>query len=146
VSETGELYLGIIAFAVAIMALIQVGVIIAGILLAKRVQRLTNQIEQDIKPLIANLTGMSSEAARAASLVARQVERLDQVFGDMASRVDQTLSMAQDFVSGPARQGLAILSGVKAMTDALRGIREASRRRQASRQNAVEDEESLFIG
>jgi hypothetical protein len=146
VSDTGELYLGIIAGAVLIMALIQVGAIVAGVLLAKRVQRLSQQVEQDLKPLIANLTGMSSEAARAAALAARQVERIDQVFGEMASRVDQTLSMAQDFVSGPARQGLAILSGVKAMTDALRGIREASRRRQATRQNTVDDEESLFIG
>jgi hypothetical protein len=146
VSESGELYLGIIAFAVLVMALIQVGAIIAGILLAKRVQRLTTQIEQDIKPLIANLTGMSSEAARAAALAARQVERLDQVFGEMAARVDQTLSAAQEFVVGPARQGLAVLSGVRAMVEALKSVREASRRRQASRPGAVEDEESLFIG
>jgi predicted PurR-regulated permease PerM len=146
VSQTGELYLGIIAIAVLIMALIQVGAIIAGVLLARRVQQLTREVEQGLKPLIANLTGLSSEAARAAALAAKQVERLDQVFGEMASRVDQTLSMAQDFVSGPARQGLAILSGIKAMTGALRGIREASRRRQASRQSPVEDEESLFIG
>ena len=129
-SQTGELYLGVIAFAVLIMALIQVGAIVAGILLAKRVQRLSNQVEQDIKPLLANLTGLTSEAARAAALAAKQVERFDQVFGDMASRVDQTLSMAQDFVSGPARQGLAILSGVKAMTDALtrypRGVQTPS--------------------
>jgi hypothetical protein len=146
VSQTGELYLGIIAIAVLIMALIQVGAIIAGVLLARRVQLLSKQIEQDIRPLIANLTGMSSEAARAAALAAKQVERLDQVFGEMASRVDQTLSMAQDFVAGPARHGLAILSGIRAMTEALRGIREASRRRQASRPSGVEDEESLFIG
>jgi hypothetical protein len=146
VSQTGELYLGVIAFAVLIMALIQVGAIVAGIVIAKRVQRLTKQVEDDIKPLLANLAGMTSEAARAAALAAKQIERFDQAFGDMASRVDQTLSMAQNFVSGPARQGLAILSGVKAMTDALRGIREASRRRQASRQSTVDDEESLFIG
>lgn len=145
-SQTGELYLGIIALAVLIMAVIQVGAIVAGVLLAKRVQRLTQQVEEDIKPLIANLTGMASEAARAAALAARQVERVDQVFGDLAVRVDQTLSMAQSFVTGPARQGMAILSGVRAMTEALRGIREASRRRQATRSNTVEDEESLFIG
>ncbi len=146
-SQTGELYLGIIALAVLIMALIQVGAIVAGVLLARRVQQLTRQVEQDIKPLIANLTGMSSEAARAAALAARQVERLDQVFGEMASRVDQTLSMAQDFVAGPARQGTGDSERrSSAMTEALRGIREASRRRQATRQSAVDDEESLFIG
>jgi hypothetical protein len=146
VSQTGELYLGIIAIAVLVMALIQVGVIVGGVLLARRIQQLTQRIEDDIKPLIANLTGMSSEAARAAALAAKQVERLDQMFGEMALRVDQTLTAAQTFVTGPARQGLAILSGVRAMFEALKGVREASRRRQASRQSAVDDEESLFIG
>jgi hypothetical protein len=65
VSQTGEIFLGIIAFAVLIMALIQVGAIFAGIRLAKRVDQLATQIDQDVKPLIANLTAMSSEAARA---------------------------------------------------------------------------------
>lgn len=144
-SATGELFLGIIAFAVLVMALIQVGAIFAGIRLAKRVDRLATQLDQEIKPLIANLTAVSSEAARAAALAARQMERVDRVFGEMVQRVDQTLLAAQEFVTGPARQGLAIMSGVKAVLDAFRGLREASRRRAAARPT-VDDEESLFIG
>ena len=144
-SETGELFLGIIAFAVLIMALIQVGAIFAGLRLAKRVDRLATQLDQEIKPLIANLTSMSSEAARAAALAAKQAERIDKVFGELVERVDQTLAAAQEFVTGPARQGMAIMAGVKAVVDTFRGLREASRRRTASRA-AVEEEESLFIG
>ena len=143
-SETGELFLGIIAFAVLIMALIQVGAIFAGIRLAKRVDQLATQLDQEIKPLIANLTAMSSEAARAAALAARQAERIDKVFGELVERVDQTLAAAQEFVNGPARQGMAIMAGVKAVLDTFRGLREASRRRTASRP-VVEEEESLFI-
>jgi len=145
VTETGELFLGIIAFAVLIMALIQVGAIFAGLRLAKRVDRLATQLDQEIKPLIANLTSMSSEAARAAALAAKQAERIDKVFGELVERVDQTLAAAQEFVTGPARQGMAIMAGVKAVVDTFRGLREASRRRTASRA-AVEEEESLFIG
>jgi hypothetical protein len=145
VSETGELFLGIIAFAVLIMALIQVGAIFAGIRLAKRVDQLATQLDQEIKPLIANLTSMSSDAARAAALAARQAERLDRVFGELVQRVDVTLAAAQEFVTGPARQGMAIMSAVKTVVDAYRGLREASRRRSASRA-AVDEEESLFIG
>ena len=52
-SDTGELFLGIIAFAVMIMALIQVGAIFAGMRLAKRVDQLATQLDQDIKPLLA---------------------------------------------------------------------------------------------
>ena len=144
-SDTGELFLGIIAFAVMIMALIQVGAIFAGMRLAKRVDQLATQLDQDIKPLLANLTAMSSEAARAAALAARQAERLDRVFGEMVQRVDQTLVAAQQFVTGPARQGMAIMSAVKTVVDAYRGLRESSRRRSAARP-VVDEEESLFIG
>jgi hypothetical protein len=145
VTETGELFLGVIAFAVVVMAAIQVAAIFAGIRLARRVDALATQLDQDIKPLLANLTALSSEAARAASLAARQAERLDRVFGEMAERVDKTLAAAQEFVTGPARQGMAIMSGVKAVLDVFRTLRESSRRRAAPRP-AMDEEESLFIG
>ena len=144
-TDTAELFLGVIAFAVLVMALIQAGAIIAGLRLAKRVDRMADQLERDVKPLLANLTTVSSEAARAAAMAAAQIERFDKVFTELTQRVDQTLAAAQQFVTGPARQGMAIMSGVKAMVDAFKGIREASRRRTASRP-VVEDEESLFIG
>ena len=144
-SETGELFLGIIALAVLIMAAIQVYAIFAGIRLAKRVDQLATQLDQEIKPLMANLTALSSEAARAAALAAKQAERLDRVFGELVQRVDVTLAAAQEFVTGPARQGMAIMAGVRAVIDSFRGLREASRRRTATRA-AVDEEESLFIG
>ena len=144
-SGTGELFLGIIAFAVVVMAALQVAAIFAGIRLARRVDELATQMEQEIKPLIANLSALSSEAARAAALAARQAERLDRVFGEMVERVDKTLDAAHQFVTGPAKQGMAIMAGVKAVIDSFRGIREASRRRNAPRQ-AIDEEESLFIG
>ena len=144
-TDTGELLLGVIAFAVLVMALIQVGAIVAGIRLARRVDQIATQLDQDVRPLIVNLTALSSEAARTAALAAKQVERVDQVFGELTQRVDQTLAVAQAFVTGPARQGIAVVAGLKAVIDAFRGIREASRRRHASRP-AVDDEESLFIG
>ncbi|MDP2318631.1 MAG: hypothetical protein Q8O42_04740 [Acidobacteriota bacterium] len=144
-SDTGELFLGVIAFAVLLMAAIQVGAIVAGIRLARRVEQLATQLEQDVKPLLANLTSVTTEAARTAALAARQVERFDQVFAQLTERVDQTLAAAQSFVTGPARQGVAIFAGVSALIDSFRGLREASRRRQTSRP-VVDEEESLFIG
>ena len=144
-SGTGELFLGIIAFAVLLMALIQLGAIYAGIRLVRRVDQLATQLDQDIKPLLANLTALTNEAARTAALAAKQVERFDQVFSELTQREDQTLAAAQSFVTGPARQGMAILAGVSALIDSFRGLREASRRRQASRP-VVDEEESLFIG
>jgi hypothetical protein len=146
VSPTGEVFLGLIALAVMVMAVIQVAAIVAGIRVARRVDQIARQLDQDVKPLLAHLTAMSSEASRAAALAAKQVERLDTVFGEMAIRLDETLSIAQSFVSGPARQGMAIVAGVRAVFEALQGFREASRRRRASRPGVEEDDESLFIG
>ena len=140
-----EVFLAIIALSVLVMALIQVGALIAGFKLMRRVEQASQKLEQDIKPLLANLTTVATEAARSASLASKQVERVDELFGDVAARVDETLAVAQKFVRGPARNGMALLSGVQAAFSAFRGIREASKRRKNMRPG-VDDEDSLFIG
>lgn len=143
-SGAAELFLGVIALSVLVMALIQVGALMAGLRLARRVEALSLQVDREIKPLIANLTALTAEAARTAELASRQVERADRLFGDMAARVDQTLAVAQQFVQGPAKNGMALLTGVQAAVSAFKGIREASRRRRTT-SPGVEDD-SLFIG
>jgi len=140
-----EVFLAVIAVSVLVMALIQVGAIIAGFKLMRRVEQVSQQLEQDIKPIIANLTSVASEASRTASLASKQVERVDQLFGEVATRVDETLAAAQKFVQGPARNGMALLTGVQAAFSAFRGIRESSRRRKNARPG-VDDDDSLFIG
>lgn len=139
-----EVFLGVIAISVFVMAAIQVAVLVAGFRLAKRVDAMSQQIERDIKPLIANLTDVTAELSRTAGVATRQVERVDRLFGDMAVRVDQTLAIAQQFVQGPARSGMAVLSGVQAAVAAFKGIREASRRRRKVTPGVEDD--SLFIG
>ena len=139
-----DLFLGIIAISVLVMALIQVGALLAAFRVAKRVEEVSRRIETDIKPLITNLTDVTTELSRTAAMATRQVERVDHLFGDMASRVDQTLAAAQQFVRGPAKNGLAILSGVQAAVSAVKGIREASRRRRKVTPGVEDD--SLFIG
>jgi hypothetical protein len=141
-----DVWLGVIAAAVAVMALIQVGAIVAAARLARRVDALTGEIQRDIKPLIANLTSMSTEAARAATLAASQVDRVDRLVGDVVRRADQTMATAQRFITGPVKDGAAVVAGVRAVFAALRGIREASSRRRAASRAAAEEEDSLFIG
>lgn len=145
-STTGEVFLGVIAVAVAIMALIQIGAIVAAVRLAQRVDRITKQIEQDVKPLLGNLTKISEEAARTTARAAAGVERLDQSFTQALTRVDQTVAAAHHIITGPARNGLAVVAGVRAAMGAFQSLREASRRRSAVRNPVPDDEESLFIG
>lgn len=139
-----ELFLGIIAISVFVMAAIQVAALVAGFRLAKRVEAISQQIEREIKPLIANLTDVTAELSRTAGVATRQVERVDRLFSDMVVRVDQTLAVAQQFVQGPAKSGMALLSGVQAAVSAFKGIREASRRRRKVTPGVEDD--SLFIG
>jgi hypothetical protein len=144
--STGEVFLGIIAVAVSVMALIQVAAILAGVRLARRVDDVARQLETDIKPLLTHLTEMASEAARSASLAANQIERIDRLFGDVTRRAEQTLTTAQRFIGGPAREWMAVVAGIRAAVGALKGLRESARRRSAARRVAVDDDESLFIG
>jgi uncharacterized 2Fe-2S/4Fe-4S cluster protein (DUF4445 family) len=66
---------------------------------------------------------------------------------DLSARVDQTVTSAQQFVTGPAREGMAIVAGIRAAVSAFQALREASRRRTAARSVSMEEEEeSLFIG
>ncbi|MEP7116289.1 MAG: DUF948 domain-containing protein [Acidobacteriota bacterium] len=140
-----DVWLAIIALAVALMASIQVAAIVLGLRLARRVDQLTTQIEHDVKPLLNNLTAMTAEAQRAVSLAAAQVERADRLFGDLALSAERTIAVASQLVGGPAKNGFALFSAARAAFDAFRDLRDASRRRQAYR-SAPDDEESLFIG
>ena len=146
-SGTGEVLLGVIALAVAVMAIVQVGAIVAGLRVARRVEHLTTEFETGIKPLLANLTTLSTEATKAATLAVVQVERFDKGFGELTTRLEQTLAAAQRLMNGPAREGMALVAGVRAAVNAFQTLRESSRRRSASRSAAIEEEEeSLFIG
>lgn len=144
-TTAAELFLGVIALSVLVMAALQVGAVVAGLRLARRVEQVSRQIDEEIKPLLSNLTQVAAEAARTASLASRQVERVDALFSDVAARVDDTLASARQLVGGPAKGGMAVLAGVQAALSAFKGIREASRRRRNLRPG-LDDEDSLFIG
>lgn len=137
-----DVFLGVIAFAVLVMAAVQVGAVVAAMRLAKRVDRLTTQIEHDIRPVVQNLHAMTSEAARAAALASTQVERADRMFVELAHRVEDTLNALQTRVFGPAREGVAVLAGIRAALAAFRDLRDSGRRRPST----VEEEDALFIG
>ena len=67
-SDRAELFLGIIAAATLITAILQVGVLVAAGLLARRLQRLIGRAEAELKPLFDHLNAIGRDASRAASL------------------------------------------------------------------------------
>ena len=139
--------LGVIALGVAVMAVVQVGALIAGWRVARKVESMATELETGLKPLLSNLTALSAEATRAATRAAAQVDRLDELFTELTGRVEKVISGAQHLVTGPARQGMAVVAGIRAALSAFQGLRAASRRRAAPRPASLEEEEeSLFIG
>ena len=71
--------LSVIAVATVIMAIVQIGVVLFTSRLAKRVNRLVDVIEREIKPTLARVDTVSSDVARVTSLASNQAERLDQI-------------------------------------------------------------------
>jgi len=146
-SSPTEMLLALIAISVLVMAITQLIAIRAALQMARRIDnRLSDQMENDAKPLLQSLTRLTDEASRIAALATRQVERFDRIFGEMAARIDETLDVAQSFIQGPARSGMALESGIQAAVSAFQGIREASRRRRTARTPSDDEDESLFIG
>jgi uncharacterized protein YoxC len=139
VSVRAEIFLGVIAVAMLAIAVVQVGVLVAAGRLARRVDRLMDEVERELKPLFAQLQAIGRDASRAAALATAQVERADRLFADIAARVDQVLTSVQKAVSTPAREGRALVGAFRAAMTAIRDIRANARRR------AREDEDALFI-
>ena len=136
------IFLGAIALATVSMAALQIGAIVYAGRLARRVDRLADQVERELGPLFANLTTMSRDAARATSLAVTQVERADRLVADFTARAEQVMAVVQDAVVAPAREGLAVLSALRAAFLALRETRD---RGPVGRPTRGDDEDALFI-
>jgi hypothetical protein len=132
-------FLGVIAGATLTTAVVQVGVLVAAGRLARRIERLADQVEHELKPLFGHLNAIGRDASRAAALATLQVERADRVFADLADRLDRTLNTLQDLAGGPARNGAAVLSAFRAALAAIHDFRAGRARSRA------EEEDALFI-
>ena len=141
-SGWSEFFLGVIAVATLATALVQVGVLVAAGRLAKRVERVADQVEREIGPILASVNAIGKDASRAASMATAQVERVDRLFGDAAQRLDTTLGAIQTAVAAPAREGAALMLGLSAALEALRlGLAH----RRPSRARSADDDDALFI-
>ena len=140
-STWADVFLGIIAVATLAMAIVQIGVIVAAGRLARRVDSLAKQIEREVQPLFGHLNAIGRDASRAAALATAQVERADQLFADVATRVEHALDSVQGTLGAPAREGRAFLAALKAAFRAIRDLRRDGR----GRQGRSDDEDALFI-
>jgi hypothetical protein len=142
-----DIYLGLIALGVIVMATIQVAAIVAALRAARRVGEMASRFEQDVRPIIVNLQKVSEEAARASAQAAAQVDRIDTLVANVARRVEDTAATLQQTILQPARDGLALLSALKSLIASFREPRETPERREAKpSREPREPHDDLFIG
>jgi hypothetical protein len=136
-------FLAIIALSTFVMAAIQVGVLIYGAMLARRVESVIGRVERDIQPIIERLTAVSDEAVKMSTLATQQVERVDQLFADVSRRAEQTMAVVQQAIITPAREGAALFGALRSTFAAIRGLRGNGSSRPP---HGVEEDDALFIG
>jgi ribosomal protein L17 len=155
VSQWSDVFLGVIAVATLVMALIQVGAIVVAAKVVREAQEavgkaqatiVTTQqtisaVRDEIRPLIVKANAIADEASRTAVLATTQVQKIDRLVTDLAKRVDETSAVVQQAIVTPAREGLAIMAAVKAAVNTLRAGTDWRRRTSRS-----EEEDPLFIG
>ena len=132
-------FLGVIAAATLVTAILQVALMLYAGRLARRLARLVDDIERELKPLFASANAVGRDAARVASLAVSQMERADHLFANVAAKVEETVAVVQRTMIAPAREGMALLAGLRAALAALRGLRAPAQEKRA------DEEETLFI-
>jgi hypothetical protein len=134
-------FLGIIAAATAVMALMQIGAILVLARVAAQVRDVVATLQQDVRPLLQRATAIAEEAQKTATLATAQAQKIDRLVTDLTRRVDETSAIIQQAILTPAREGMALFAALKAGLAALRGFRDFR-----ARHGAPEDEDALFIG
>ena len=137
-----DVFLGVIATAVAMMAVIQLAAIVVAMRAARRVGDAVARFENDVRPIVANLKSLSADAARAANIASEQAQRAEQLIADLTSRVNDTVATVEATVARPVREAYAMLQGLLGAVAAFRDAPRASARQAAG----SEEEDHLFIG
>jgi hypothetical protein len=156
VNDWSGLFLGIIAGATLLMALIQVGAIVAILKIARQAQETLASVQRDVKPLLARANELAeearpilakanevaAEASRTAAIATAQAQKVDQLMTILSRRVDETSSVVQQAVVMPAREGIAIVAAIKAALGAFRGFNDFRGRTG----RPTDEDDPLFIG
>jgi two-component sensor histidine kinase len=137
------LFLGLIAAAAVVMAVVQVGVIVVLVRLARRVEEVSHRVEREIAPLAERLTRVADNLQQATSLASVQVERVDRLLSSASRRAEETMGLIQGAVVGPMREGLAVIAAIRGVIGAFKSVRDGDGGRGSSR---FDDEDPLFIG
>lgn len=140
---TEVFFLGLIAFAVLVMATVQVAVVLVLLRLSRRVDVLATRVETELVPVADRLKVVAESLQRVSGLAAVQMERVDGLLAGVSRRTDETLGVVQHAIVGPIRELLAVVAAIRGVVGAFKSVRQGGQSRAAAR---FDDEDPLFIG
>ena len=138
-STWATIFLGVIAVTTLLTAISQIVLLIAAARLVRRITTFVDDLDREVRPIIGHISSIARDASRVASMAVAQVERADQLLGDAAAKIEQTLAGVQTMIVNTLREGNALMMGFRAVMAAIR----AFQRRQARRRS--DDDDALFI-
>jgi L,D-peptidoglycan transpeptidase YkuD (ErfK/YbiS/YcfS/YnhG family) len=119
-TERTDVFLGVIAASVLIMALVQVGMVVAALIAARKVNALTRRVEREIEPVVAHAHAIVHQVQEGVMMATEKVHRFEDSVVRIADRVEGTVGTVQSGIMVPAREGAALVAGAKAVMRALR--------------------------
>ena len=134
-----EVWLGVIAVGVLVLAVAQVAVLFRLSQVARDASAATRDLRSELTPLIAKAHRIADDAARVSALALAQIERVDLAVGSTVQRIDDTVATVQAAIITPVRQGAAVVAGLKAALAVFRARQDRGRYHR-------DDEDALFIG
>ena len=140
-TDSAVVYLAIMAAALVLMAVAQIGLMVVALRAVKQLTATADELRREVRPLIEKANRLTDEATRVTSLARTQVERIDVLMSSTVARIDDTLAVLQGLVAGPVKQGSAMLAAFKAAMNVVRLYQD---RRHAPRDTPEED--ALFVG
>ena len=150
-NDWAVIWLGVIAVSIGVVALVQIGLVIVSLRVARQLSETANDIRKEIGPLVDKVnviadkvSQIADDAGRATALATTQIERIDEILSTTAARIDEGLNIIRHAMGGPLRQGYAIALAVRAAISAF--SRRSSRADRASASAAHDEEDALFVG
>jgi len=132
--------LAIMALSLAVMAAMQIAFVIASVRVARQLTESIAELRREMTPLIAKFNRIADDAARATSLAAMQVERVDRMMATTAAQVEDVVNILRNAMGGPFRQGAAVFMALRAVFEAFRS------RKPREGRTTRDDEDALFVG
>jgi ABC-type transport system involved in cytochrome bd biosynthesis fused ATPase/permease subunit len=114
-----EVFLGVIAVATGLMALVQIAVLIAALIAVKKATEVAARVEAAARPLIDHVDDLVVDTTESIAAGRAQIDRVEQQAMDVLARTDRAVHRVQDYLIAPARQGIALAAGARALFGAL---------------------------